>query len=371
MEPSILQLSPQPDILILVEPDILIKKLEIYGFESDFIQWIKSYFQERYQSVWMNHVFSEFIHCEIGVPQGSILGPLLFLVYFNDLPSALDGNTDSYADDTTLSYSGTTIEQISSKLCHICESVSTWMKSNRFKLNPQKTHVLTMATQKRLVSLPNALKVKMDKIELVEDSEKCELLLGCKIQANLKWNSQISFVIGKLRTRLVALMQVKNILPLKILKTVAEGIFNSILVYCLPLYGGCEINLLKEIQVMQNKAAQIVCRVPPRSNRAAMYDRLDWLTVSQLTYYHSLLLVFRIKSTKEPEYLYRILSNENRLGKIIVSNTGLTLAKRSFTFRAAEDWNRLPLWIRQLKTIGSFKKTLRKWVVDNIPRFSD
>ena len=67
-----------------------------------------------------------------------------------------------------------------------------------------------MATQKRLVSLPNALKVKMDKIELVEDSEKCELLLGCKIQANLKWNSQISFVIGKLRTRLVALIGKKH-----------------------------------------------------------------------------------------------------------------------------------------------------------------
>ena len=135
------------------------------------------------------------------------------------------------------------------------------------------------------------------------------------------------------------------------------------------MFGGCDIQYLKELQVLQNRAAQITCRVPPRYHRAAMFDKLGWFTVRQLVCYHSLLLVFRIRLSKEPEYLYRIFSNENRRKSIIVPNTNLTLAKTSFTFRASKQWNLLPIDLRQTESILIFKKELKIWIADTIPRF--
>ena len=141
--------------------------------------------------------------------------------------------------------------------------------------------------------------------------------------------------------------------------------------YCLPLFGGCEVGQLRDLQVLQTKAAQVVCHAPPRGHRAAMYDRLGWLTVSQLVCYHSVITVFKIRKSGEPEYLARKLNYDNRLGKIIIPNTALSLAKRSFTYRAAQQWNILPSSIRNVIQVGNFKKELRKWILNNVPRFSD
>ena len=111
------------------------------------------------------------------------------------------------------------------------------------------------------------------------------------------------------------------------------------------------------------KFGQGQCRVEP------MFDRLGWLSVNQLVTYHTVLQVFKIRKSQEPEYLYDILGIDNRNGHIIVTNTGLSLAKKSFTFRGSELWNNLPSDIRKIQKIGTFKKACRDWVKDNIPRF--
>ena len=93
----------------------------------------------------------------------------------------------------------------------------------------------------------------------------------------------------------------KYLVPFAIRKTLTEGLFNSSLVYCLPLFGGLDTGDLKDLQVMQNKAAQIVTLSPPRAARAPMFDKLGWLTVKQLIFYHTVIAVFKIRSSREPE----------------------------------------------------------------------
>ena len=352
----------------LVEPQLLIQKLEIYGIQNDMISWIKSYLDNRFQAVWVNHTLSDFIESEVGVPQGSILGPLLFIIFFNDLPRSLNCSVESYADDTTLTGSGS-IENIEVQLNNDCSTVSHWMRANKLKLNPDKTHILLVGTQQRINSLDTTINVVIDGITLQEDPSRMENLLGCKIQANLKWNKQIETLLVKLKSRLSCLMKIRYSASFETRKMLTEGVFNSVLLYCLPVFGGCDVAQLKDLQIMQNKAAQVVCNMPNRSNRDYMFDKLGWLSVNQMVCYTSILEVFKIRYNMEPEYLYEIFSKENRLGKIIVPFTRLELARRSFTYRAASLWNRLPVRIRSLEKSAEFKNHLKLWVMANCPRF--
>ena len=355
----------------LVDSDILIKKLRIYGFKEDILFWVQSYLTDRHQAVWIDHVFSDFTPHSIGVPQGSILGPLFFIIYYNDLLSSLDCSIDAYADDSTMSATGKTVEEVSTTLTSACERVVDWMASNQFKLNASKTHLMTVGTGERLRNLETKVDVVMDGVQLVESKENCELLLGCDLQSNLKWHTQVENLVKKLRKRLVGLNSLKYILPFQSRKQITLGMFNSVLVYCLPLFGGCDILEIKELQVLQNKAAQVVTHSPPRAERLALYARLKWLTVNQLIAYHTLLTVFKIRQSGEPEYLASFLQDDSRAGRIILTNTKLTLFMKSFVWRGASTWNQLSLELRKSTKIGHFKRGAREWVLRNVQAFLD
>ena len=355
----------------LVDHELLVEKLKIYGVDSEFCTWISSYLSDRHQAVWMDHCFSSFLPCSVGVPQGSNLGPLFFLIFYNDLPFSLNCDIDAYADDSTMSFSANNVDVIGETLTSNCAKVSSWMQENKFKLNADKTHILTVGTSVRVNSLPEPVKVEMDSIALEESTDRSEVLLGVQIQFNLKWHKTLEELQTKLKKRLAGLSKLRFIVPYSMLKTITQGIFNSVLVYCLPLFGEVDKGELHSLQVLQNKAAQVVTRSPPRSSRHPMFDKLDWLSVNQLAAYHTLIQVYKIRANGEPEYLHEFLRNDNRNGNIIIPNTELSLAKKSFTFRGAALWNSLPIQIRKCLKIGSFKKLCRKWVQVNIARFLD
>ena len=102
-----------------------------------------------------------------------------------------------------------------------------------------------------------------------------------------------------------------------------------------------------------------------------MFLQTGWLTVRQLIQYHTALAIYRIRDSKEPEHLSKILLKENRVNKRIIPNTTLSLAKRSFCFRGAEEWNQLPEAVRSCGKIGVFKAKLKSWILENIPPFGE
>ena len=321
----------------LVTPSLLIQKLKIYGFEEDITTWILSYLTDRYQSVWIDHVFSDFLENSIGVPQGSNLGPLFFLIFFNDLPTFIQEDIDRYADDSTMGATGAQVAEISTKLSSDCDQLSNWMYGNKFKLNADKTHFLVMGTSERL-RVTEQLSVEMDGVALKESVEKSEILLGVVIQSDLKWSLQLKALTDKLKKRLTGLEKLKNIMNRFNKKNMVQCVFNSVLCYCLPLFGGCTKAEVDVLQVLQNRAARIVLNCPPRTNRNLMFDRLDWLTVQQLIVYHTLVTVFRIRKSQEPEELGVILTRDNHNGHIIMKNTQLSLYRNSLMFRGSLLW---------------------------------
>ena len=224
----------------LVDSRLLIEKLKLYRVGNPTISWLESYLTNRQQAVWIDNAFSDFLPCEVGVPQGSNLGPLLFLIFFNDLPSCLSCDFEAFADDSTLSVSGINVADISQKLTENCRAVSDWMIMNKLKLNATKTHVMALGTDRRLQLHGNGLSVEMDGVILSESETKFELLLGCYVEPCLKWHKHTQELLKKLKARLGALATLKDILPVNSKKSLAEGIFISLLCYCLPLYGGCD-----------------------------------------------------------------------------------------------------------------------------------
>jgi hypothetical protein len=105
----------------LVNPSILLQKLEIYGLEAGLLEWVESYLSDRKQAVWIDHILSDWLDVRVGVPQGSILGPLLFIIFANDLPHSLTCHLDQYADDSTLSCTKPTATEINHELSENCE----------------------------------------------------------------------------------------------------------------------------------------------------------------------------------------------------------------------------------------------------------
>ena len=353
----------------LVSPALLIQKLKIYGIDDDFATWILSYLTDRYQSVWIDHVFSDFLENSIGVPQGSNLGPLFFLIFFNDLPSFINEDIDCYADDSTLGATAGQAAEISTMLTRDCGQLSDWMGANSFKLNADKTHFMVMGTSNRLQNMVEELVVEMDGVRLEESVEKSELLLGVNMQCDLKWSEQILALTSKLKTWLTGLGKLKSVMERQSKKTIVQGVFNSVLCYCLPLFGGCNLSEVQTLQVQQNRAAQIVLNSPPRTSRDWMFDKLGWMTVQQLIAYHTLIAVYRIRQSKEPEHLADILTRDNIYGRIILKNSKLGLYRNSFAYRGSLLWNKLPEPLRKLEKIGKFKKNAREWVESNVDRF--
>ena len=355
----------------LVDHGILSRKLEAYGVDSEFRDWIETYLKGRLQAVWISNCYSDFLECEVGVPQGSNRGPLFFLIFYNDLPYSVDCDLEAYADDSTLIYSSHNTEDIEEFLSTSCEKVIRWMNQNSLKLNTEKTDLLLLGTSNRLATIESNFEIDMGGTLVVEHAEKCGKLLGVHIQSNLKWHKHLNQLKQKLKSRLAGLRKLQFVVPGSALKTIAQGIFDSSLVYCLPLFGGCERADLNSLQVLQNKVAQIVLKFPPRSNRILMYDKLDWLTINQLIDYHTLLSIFRIRSCKEPEYLAAIFSNENANGRVILPKPNLELAEKSFCIRGAKLWNSLPRSLKTENKMTPFKLGLKKWVKAHIQRFLD
>ena len=145
----------------------------------------------------------------------------------------------------------------------------------------------------------------------------------------------------------------------------------SVLVYCIPVWGGCDKGDMKELQVLQNMAAQHVLRLPRRSSRKEMFDKLGWLTVHQLVFYHTVMAVFKMRQTGEPEYLAEKMLNDNYRGGLVIPKTSLTLAKNSFCFRGGDSWISLPECLRNIRKPGPFKKGLKIYILSNIQRFVD
>ena len=138
-----------------------------------------------------------------------------------------------------------------------------------------------------------------------------------------------------------------------------------------PFFEGTGDCNIQAVQVLQNKATQTVGQATPRTCRRILFDKTGWLTVRQLIFYHTLLTVFNIRTSGEPEYLGRSLKNDTRSGRIQQPQLMLQIEKKSVGYQSIKYWKMLPSSIRSADKICQFKRLTKDWVLRNINRFEE
>ena len=366
----------------------------MYGIDA--VQWMRNYLSGRSQAVSIDGALSSFLPVHVGVPQGSILGPLCYVIFTNDLPETiLDtcshvhwshltthcpkcGGLCCFADDSTYSVSSQDPDVLQQKLNDRYRTMADYLGNNRLKLNDDKTHLLVMTTKQRhrILTVDTIIDTPVQEIKPI----KTEELLGIYIQNDLKWSEYIQnndkSLLKQLTSRLNALRMISSVASFKVRLMIANGVFCSKLIFQISLWGGTEEYLLNSLQVVQNKAARFVAKRGKFTPVADLLRQCGWLSVRQLVFYHSVVQIYKTILTTYPKYIYSKLSTQfpynTRLAQTDSVRMGeefkskLELTEKTFMNRATISYNQLPPKLRKMPKIGDFKKKLKGWVKENV-----
>ena len=323
--------------------------------------------------------------------------PLLYIIFTNELPELVhDHEADNnqlynmqcsqcggmccYAKDSTFSFSSCNPDTISTTISEKYRVVADFMSNNKLKLNGDKTHLMLLAPDYALRNKLDEESIHLDTGEEIVSTTKCEKLLGGIINENLKWTNHILLnedsLVKKLGTRLSALKLIGKVADFKTRKMLADGLFMSKLIYLIPLWGGCEKYLLKALQVVQNKAARSVTKLGIFTPVRTLLKQCGWLSVNQLVFFHTVLLLFKTLQHKTPQYLHSMAepnfnykTSAKEAGKLR-NAAGYTpkneLNLKSYRWRSMRYWNQLPADITLISSMPKFKAKLKNWVLENI-----
>ena len=350
-----------------VDHQILCNKLQAMGVPN--IKWFQSYLTGRKQLVNVNGTESNLADIRCGVPQGSILGPLLFLCYVNDMSISI--NTDCklllYADDSTIMFSHKNPEFISEKLGKELETCSEWLIDNKLSLHLGKTECILFGPKRKLKSV-SEFKIKCN--SHVIKSQTSIKYLGIDLDQNLSGETTANSIIKKINSRLRFMYRKANCLSVATRKTLSMALIQCHFDYsCSSWYAGTSQALKNKLQVAQNKTIRFIKSMGPRSSiKQTELSSLGFLNVNTRLKQLRLNHAFKIFHNKCPSYL------KNNFVKINEHHQYNTRSRQynyvtpkikgiestSFFHNAIQDWNSLPEWIKSSKDIQNFKKEVKR-----------
>ena len=348
-----------------VDHEILLEKLDAMGFNHN--KWFESYLKGRKQMVVVNDVSSEIGTVTCGVPQGSILGPLLFLCYVNDMPISLKCKLLLYADDSALIVSGFDPKKIAEDLSRELESCRQWLIDNKLSLHLGKTEAILFGSKRKLKRV-NSFEVRCGEIKVT--NVKSVKYLGLQIDNDLSGKSVLEDIIKKCNTRLKFLYRYNDMLNLEVRKTLCTALIQCSFDYsCCSWYPGINETFKKKLQVMQNKMVRFILKLDSRAHigndelvRAGFLSVVD--RVKQLKLGH----VFKIKNKSCPIYLREnfLKLDENTHRRETRSKAYNFQVPRvntnTFAYSAIKDWNSLSNPIKDIKGEQSFKEHVKKFL---------
>ena len=235
----------------LVDHKILLYKLKLYHFSPKSISLFTSYLSKRKQQVKVGNVKSEFMEIKSGVPQGSILGPLLFLIYINNIAYLCpDLNIDLYADDSTLFKSDTELSRVESHLQSNLNCISEWCTYNNMALHPQKTKCMVIGSKQKLRG-DNHLTLKVN--DCILENVNSQKVLGVFIDCNLSWHTHIDFVCKNLNNKISLLKHILYYLTDDMKLMFYNAYLVPIFDYCCTIWGKSNKSYINKVNNLQKE----------------------------------------------------------------------------------------------------------------------
>ena len=285
-----------------VDHVILLKKLNCYGVDDRALAWFRSYLEDRQQVCYVNGVTSSMARITCGVPQGSILGPLLFLLYVNDFPKSLDyGMARLFADDTNLTFSGCCLAALQDEMTKDLKGITSWLSANKLTLNVLKTDFMLIGSRQRVAALEGNVTLRLNDAVLQQvHSLKC---LGVNVDQNLTWDSHNASIRKKVTRNVRILKKVKPVLNRLInLIDIYRSLIEPYFTYCCIVWDSIGETQTKSLQKFQNRAARIITGASYLIRSNDVLDQLGWLNLAEQRQYQKAMM-FKIINGLTPSYL--------------------------------------------------------------------
>ena len=357
-----------------IDHRILVNKLSQYGVCDDSVKFFESYISERVQCCSVNGCTSTLRHMKYGVPQGSILGPLLFIIYMNDLPNVVkNGKICMYADDTNLSTKVNKVSDISDQLIPEFTNILNWLKENRLSLNFMKTKFMLIGSIQKIQPLNNLIAIRVNG-RLLKRVKRIKYL-GSVVDENLTWDDHINYISVKIRRNIGILKRMRLTVPRESLVLLYKTLIEPYFRYCNTVWGYCNETLLDKLQVLQNKAARVIKGSKfENTNHPVLLKELCWLNVRQLIFIDTAILMYRVANNLAPEPIsdmYQLANNVHNYntryasdGNFYLNRPNTTEGQRSTNFSGARVWSRVPATIKEAQSLVLFKTQLKEYLLD-------
>ena len=285
-----------------LDHSILLSKLQHYGLNSLALKWFSSYLSDRQQFVEIDGIKSEINNINTGVPQGSTLGPLLFVIYMNDINKVSNiFKAILYADDTSLNstlslFSNPQNNRLSENINLELDKISAWMRANKLSLNISKTKYMVFRySQRSLNTIPKLnLKIENTIIEKVSNFN----FLGLTINENMSWKNHISNVGRKISKTIGIMRKVKKFVNSNILLKIYNALILSRLHYGILCWGFDCQNLFK----LQKKAIRVICNAKYNSHTDPLFKKKNVLKITDIFQVQCLKFYFNYENSKAPFY---------------------------------------------------------------------